>query len=109
MPSGAAGLQGGEECVHAAAVGSAGTAQGDDLGRIETVGPAGGGATGAPLGRARTGAQTAMHPAAPVAHGRLAAAAVRAGAGTAAPGGEKVAGRGTVPEPPAAIGREGGG
>jgi hypothetical protein len=109
MPSGAAHLQRREERVHAAAVGSAGAAQGDHLGRVEAVGAAGGGAAGAPLGRARAGAEPAMHPAAPVLHGWLAAAGARAGVRAAARGGEEVAGRGAVPEPPATVAWQAGG
>ena len=108
MPSGAADPQRRDERAHAAAIGSAGAAQGHRLGRIEAVGATGGGAAGAALGRARAGAEAAMHPAAAVLHGRLAAAFARAGPGAAARGGEEVAGRGTVPEPAAPIGGEGG-
>jgi hypothetical protein len=109
MPSGAAALQRGEERVHAAAIGSPGAAQGDHLGRIETVRAAGGSAAGAPLGCARAGAKPAMHSAAPVRHGRLATAFARAGPGAAARRGEEVAGRGTIPEPATAIRRQAGG
>jgi hypothetical protein len=109
MPSGAADHQRREERVHAAAVGGAGAAQRDHLGRVEAVGAAGGGAAGAPLGRARTGAEPAMHPAAPVLHRRLAAAFAGAGVNAAAGRGEKVAGRRGVPEPAAAVGRQAGG
>jgi len=109
MPSGAADLQCGEERVHAPAIGSARAAQGEHFGRVEAVDAAGGGAAGAPLGRARTGAEPAMHPAAAVLHGRLAATAAGPGIGAAARGGQKVAGRGTVPESTAAVGREDGG
>jgi hypothetical protein len=107
MPSGAASLQRGEERVHAATIGSPGATQGDHVGRVEAVSAAGGGATGPPRGRARTGAEPAMHPAAPVPHGRLAAAFARAGPGAAARGGEEIAGDGAVSEPTATIRRQG--
>jgi len=106
MPSGAAHLHRGEERVHAAAVGSGAAAQGDHLGRIEAVGAAGGGAAGTPLGRPRAGAETAMHPAATVLHGRLAAAFAGAGASAAAGSSEEVAGRRAVPETAAPVGRQ---
>lgn len=109
MPSGAAGLQRGDERVHAAALGGTGAAQSGDLSRVETVGTTGGGAAGAALDGARTGAEPAMHPAAAVPHGRLAAAAACTGTGAAARGGEEVARHGTVSEPAAAVGRKGGG
>jgi hypothetical protein len=99
MPSGAASLQRGEERVHPAAAGGTGAAQGDDLGRIEAVGAAGGGAAGAALGRARARAEPAMHAAPTVPHRRLPAAGAGAGARTASGSGEEVARRGAVAEP----------
>jgi hypothetical protein len=108
MPSGAAPLQCGDERVHAAAVGGTGAAQGDDLGRIEAVGAAGGGAAGAARGRPGSGAEAAVHTAPAVPHGRLPAAAAGAGVGAAAGGGEEVARRGTVAEPAAPLGRQAG-
>lgn len=95
MPSGAAPLQRGEERIHTAPVGSTGATQGDDLGRIEPVGAAGGGTAGA-----------ARQAATPIPHGRLAAAAAGASAGAASGGGEEVAGGGAVAQPTAAGGRQ---
>jgi hypothetical protein len=109
MPSGAADLQRGEERVHAAAIGSAGAAQGDHVGRVETVEAAGGGAAGATCDCAGAGAEAAMHPAAAVLHGRLAAAFAGAGPGAAARGGQKVAGRGAIAEPATAVPPQAGG
>jgi hypothetical protein len=106
MPSGAADLQRRDERVHPAAAGSAASAQGNHLGRVEAVGAAGRGAAGAPFGGAGTGAEAAMQPAAPVPHGRLAAAFAGASVSAAAGRGEKVAGRRAVPEPAAAGGRQ---
>lgn len=108
MPSGAADLQRGKERVHAAAIGGAGAAQGDHLGRMEAVDAAGSGAAGAAFGRARAGAEPAMHPAAPVPHGRLAAASAGAGARPAAGRCQKIAGRRAVPKPAAAVWRQAG-
>src|SRR5262245_58958772 len=96
MPSGAAHRQGSEEGVHAAAVGGTGATQGDNLGRIEPMGAAGGGAAGAARGRAGTGAEATMHPAAAVLHGRLPAATASAGPGTAARRRQEVARGGAV-------------
>src|SRR5262249_49170022 len=61
-----------------------------------------------PRGRARTGAEPAMHPAAPVGHGRLAAAAVGPRPGAAARGGQEVAGRRVVPESATTVGGKAG-
>jgi hypothetical protein len=105
MPSGAADFHRGEERVHAAAVGCRGAAQGRGLGRVEAMGAAGGGAAGASLGRAWTGAETAMHPAAAVLHGRLATAAAGAGMSAATGRGQEIAGTGAVPQAAAAAGR----
>lgn len=83
--------------------------QGGHLGRAGAVPPA-----AAPLPRqtlrgARAGALSAMQPAAPIGHGRLAAASPGAGPGVAARSGEVVPGRIAVVEPPAAGRRERGG
>jgi hypothetical protein len=106
MPSGAACLQPDDERVHPAAMGGAGATQGDDLGRVKAVGATGGGATGPPLGRARPGAEPAMHPATTVLHGRLTATFAPAGPGATAWRGQEVAGCRTVPEPAATVGRQ---
>jgi len=108
MPSGAADVQRGDERVHAAAAGRAGAAQGDHLHRVEAVGAAGGGAAGTPFGAAGAGAEAAMHPAASVLHGWLAAAVAGAGAGAAPGRGQKIAGAGTVAESATAAERQGG-
>jgi len=109
MPSGAADLQRVNDRVHAAATGSAGAAQSHHLGRIEAVGEAGAAAALAARGRARAGAEAAMHPAAAILHGRLAAGAAAAGAGAAAGRGQEVARTGAVAEPAAAVRRQAGG
>jgi hypothetical protein len=72
------------------------------------VGAAGGGAAGAARGRAGAGAEAAMHPAAAVPHRRLPAAAAGTGLGAAAGRSQEVTGRGAIPEPAAAVRREGG-
>jgi hypothetical protein len=102
-------LHRGEDRLHAAAVGCRGTAQGRGLGRVEAMGAAGGGAAGASLGRARAGAKTAVHPAAAVLHGRLAATAAGAGMSAATGRGQEIAGTGAVPQMAAAGGRQAGG
>jgi hypothetical protein len=109
MPSGRAGLQRADERVHVAATGSAGSAQGHHLGRIKAMGEAGAAAALAAFGRARAGAEAAMHPAAAVLHGRLAAGAAGPRASTAAGRGEEVAGFGAVLQPAAPVRRQAGG
>src|SRR5262245_14730596 len=109
MPSGAADLQRANDCVHTAATGSTRATQRHHLRRIEAVGEAGAAAALAALGRARTRAQAAMHPAAAVPHGRLTAGAAGAGAGAAAGRGQEIAGPGAVPEAAAAFWRQAGG
>src|SRR5580765_1418478 len=104
MPSGAAAHQGGQG-VDAAVVCAGGDTEGADLGRVAAMSEAGAAATLAALGRARAGAQAAMHPAAAVLHGRLAAGAAGAGAGAAPGRGQEVARPGAVPEAAAAVGR----
>jgi hypothetical protein len=59
------------------------------------------------FGRARAGAEPAMHPAAPISHGRLAAATAGAGAGAATGRGPEVAAGIAVAQP--AAGQTGGG
>jgi len=105
MPSGAAAHQNGKG-ANAAAVGAGGRAKRADMGGVAAVGEPGVAAALATLGRARAGAQAAMHPAAAVAHGRLTAGAAGAGAGAAAGRGEEVAGPGAIPQPPAAVRRQ---
>jgi hypothetical protein len=90
-------------------MGAGGDTEGPDVSRIAAMGKAGAAAALAALGRARSGAQAAMHPAAAVPHGRLAAGAAGAGAGAAAGRGQEVARRGAVPQAAAAVGRQAGG
>jgi len=108
MPSGAAEFQRVDDRVHTAATGSASAAQGDHLGRIEAVSEVGAAAALAAFGRARAGAQAAVHPAAAVPHGRLAAGEADAGAGAAARRSQEVAGLGAVLQAAAPVGRQAG-
>jgi hypothetical protein len=109
MSSGAAHAHEGDEGADAAGVGAGGGPERTDMGRVAAMGEAGAAAALAARGRARPGAETAMHPAAAVGHGRLAAGAAAADAGAAARRGEEIARPGAVLEPPAAVGREAGG
>jgi hypothetical protein len=85
----------------------AGLAQEDaGLGRAGAVLPTGAAAAGEALGRARSGAEAAMHPAATVGHGGLAAFAAAAGAGTATWCGQEVTGAVAVPQLTATAGRQ---
>jgi hypothetical protein len=105
MPSGAAAHQGGQG-EDAAVVGAGGDPEGADVGRVAAVGEPGAAAALAALGRARAGAQAAMHPAAAVLHGRLAAGAAAAGTSTAAGRRQEVARPGTVLQPAASVRRQ---
>jgi hypothetical protein len=107
MPSGAAAHQG-DESADAAAVGAGLGPERADVGGIAAMSPAGAAAALAALGRARAGAEPAMHAAAAVRHGRLAAGFAAAGAGTTARCGQEVAGPGAVLEPAAPVGRQAG-
>jgi hypothetical protein len=107
MPSGAAAHQG-DEGADAAAVGAGFGPQRADVGGIAAMSPAGAAAALAALGRARAGAEPAMHAAAAVRHGRLAAGSAAAGAGTTARCGQEVARPGAVLEPTAPVGRQAG-
>src|SRR5882724_7508587 len=84
MPSGDAGGQ--LACEGAEAAGGVGGARAErDMGAgAAAMDEPGGAAAREALGRARTGAEAAMHPAAAVGHGRLAAAAAGPRAGAAA-------------------------
>ena len=108
MPSGAAAHQCGES-AHAQTLGAGGGAKGADMGGVAAMGEAGAAAALATLGRARSGAQATMHPAAAVPHRRLAAGAAGAGTGAAAGRGQEIAGLGAVPQPTASVGRQAGG
>jgi hypothetical protein len=107
MPSGAAAHQGGQG-VDAALVGTGGGAEGADPGRVAAMSEAGAAAALATLGRARAGAQAAMHPAAAVPHGRLTARAPGAGAGAATGRRQEVARLSAVLQAAAAIQRQAG-
>jgi hypothetical protein len=108
MPSGAGAHQG-DEGADAATMGAGFGPEFADVGGVAAMGEAGAARAGETLGRARPGAEAAMHPAAAVAHGRLAAGAAAAGAGAAARGGQEVARRVAVLETAAAVRWEGGG
>lgn len=96
MPSGATPHPGGQG-TDAQALGAGGGTQRADGGRVAAMGKADAPAALPALGRARAGAQAAMHPAPAVLHGRLAAGAAGASAGAAARRGQEVAGLGSVP------------
>jgi len=99
-------FRGGDERVEAAQAGAGRPAQRRHLGRTGAVLPAGAAAARQPLGRARSGARPAVHPAAVVGHGRPAAGAPGAGVRAAARGSQKVARPIAVVEPPAAVARQ---
>ena len=71
MPSGDA--RAGQEGAGATELGAGGAAEGGDFGRAGAVLPAGATAAGEAFGRARSRAEAAMHPAAAVGQGGLAA------------------------------------
>ena len=102
MPSGG-GAHEGDGGAQAEELGAAGAAQRRHLDRAQAVDPAGAAATGETLQRTRAGAEAAMHPAAAVAHGGLAAGAAAAGAGAAAGRGQEIAGAIAVLQPAAAV------
>jgi hypothetical protein len=108
MPSGAAAHRG-HKRLDAATVGAGGGAELTDVGGVAAVGEAGAARAGEAFGRARTGAEAAMHPAAAVRHGRLAAGAAAAGAGAAPGRGQEITGAIAVLQAAAPVGREGGG
>jgi hypothetical protein len=108
MPSGAVTHQG-SQGADAAVPGAGGGAEGPDMGRVAAMGEARAAAPLAAPGGARAGAQAAMHPAAAIAHGRLAAGAAGAGACAATGRGQEVAGAGAVLQPAAPVGRQAGG
>ena len=105
MPSGAAVHQG-EKGADTAGVGAGGGAKGTDVCGIAAVGQAGAPGAGKTFSRTRAGTETAVHPAAAVPHGRLAAEAAAARAGAAARSGQEIAGSIAVLEAAAPIERE---
>jgi hypothetical protein len=84
MPSGDAGGQAGREGAEAAGGVDGAGAEREVGAYAAAMDEAGGAATGQTLGRARAGAEAAMHAAPAVGHGRLAAAALVPRAGAAA-------------------------
>jgi hypothetical protein len=102
MPSGA-GTDEGEERADAAAMGTRGAAQLGGLAAVAAVGAAGGRAAGPARDRARPRAQTTMHAAAAIAHGRLAAAALMPRAGAAPGCRQEITGAIAVLQPAAAV------
>jgi len=109
MPSGGAVAQAGDEGTDPPGPGAGFGIEGAGGCTVAAVGQAGAGAAGAAFGRAGTGAEPAMHPAAPVRHGRLATAAAAAGAGAAPGRRQEVAGPSVVPQPAPSIRRQAGG
>jgi hypothetical protein len=84
MPSGGTGGQAAREGAQAAGGVDGAGAQRDVGAGAAAMDEPGGAAAREARGRARSRAEAAMHPAAPVGHGRLAAAAADAGARAAA-------------------------
>jgi len=108
MPSGAAVPHEADEGTDPPGPGAGFGIEGAGGSGIGAVRQAGAGAAGAALGCARSGAEPAMHPAAPVRHGRLATTAAAAGAGATARGSQEVAGARAVTESAAAVRRQAG-
>jgi len=90
MPSG--GAQSGRQVAEAAGGVDGAMAQGEVVAAAVAVDEPGRAAARQTLGRARAGAETAMHAAAAVGHGRLAAAAAGPRAGAATRRGQEIAG-----------------
>ena len=108
MPSGGPG-DAGAEGAGAAGLAAGFAQEGADCGGAGAVLPAGPAAAGEAFGRARSRAEAAMHPAAAVPHGRLAAGAAGASAGAAPGRRQEVARLGAVLQVAAAVDRQAGG
>ena len=107
MPSGGPG-DAGAEGAGAAGLEAAFAQEGADRGRARAVLPAGATAAGEAFGRARSRAEAAMHPAATVGHGGLAAGAAATGVGTASRCTQEIAGAVAILQTATAVDRQAG-